>query len=311
VGYNTYTTSDLTDDILLLGHFPTGNNTFTPAKLLRLATLELQTPVMKQIMSTRGGYYLGYTDYSDPNLVSSGLIPIPSDCVGGALSIVQLIQDTTIIPVNPIELSEQFSTISPTSTSYGYYPIGNYIQILPKPIVGFARLWHIKRTSDLVLTTAAAQVTAVASNVISVSSVPSTFQVGTILDACGDQPPFNILGTQTITGISGTDITLDAAVTGLTIGDWLALEGQTPIPQIPVEFRILLAWRVVALAWELQGYMEKAQAAQKRLAAYIEDTFGLITPRISADTKIINPVNGGFLSGNPNRLTNFPAGRNS
>ncbi len=309
MGYNTYTTSDLIEDILLLAHFPVGNQTFTPARLLRLSTLELQTPVMKQIMSTRGGYYLAYADYDDPVLIQSALFPIPPDCVAGALATVQLIQDTTIIPVNPIELSEQFSTNSPTSTSYGYYPIGNYIQILPTPIVGKARLWYIKRTSDLILPTQASQVTAIADAVISVSSVPSTIFAGVFVDACGDQPPFNILGNREVTDVTGTDITLDLAVDGLAVGDWLALEGQTPIPQIPVEFRILLAWRVVELAWELQGYMEKAAAAKKRRMEYVQDTFGLITPRVSSDTKVISPINGGFLAGNASNMTNFPAGR--
>lgn len=309
-GYNTYTTTDLVEDILLLAHFPVGNNTFTPARLIRLSTMELQTPIMKQIMSTRGGYYLTYADYDDPTEIQEGLFPIPSDCVAGALSIVQLIQDTSIIPVNPIDESEQFSTDSPTSTSYGYYMIGNYVQILPKPIVGKARLWYIKRTSNLILTSSAAQVTAIAGAVISVSSVPSTLLVGVSVDACGDQPPFNVLGTREITDITGTDITLDVSVTDLAVGDWLALEGQTPIPQIPVEFRLLLAWRVVELAWELQGYMEKAAAAKKRREEYVMDTFGLITPRVASDTKVIQPVNGGFLSGNANKISNFPAGRN-
>lgn len=309
MGYNTYTTSNLISDILLLAHFPVGNNTFTPANLLRLSTLELQTPVMKQIMSTRGGYYLDFVDNSDPVVIQSGFVPIPAGCVGGALSIVQLIQDTTIIPVNPIELSEQFSTNSPTSTSYGYYPVGNYIQILPTPIVGTARLWYIKRTGDLILTTQAAQVTGVAGAVVSVSSVPSTIVTGVTIDACGDQPPFNVFGTREVTDVTGTDITLDAEVEDLSIGDWIALEGQTPIPQIPVEFRILLAWRVVELAWELQGALEKAKVAKERRIEYVLDTFGLISPRVATDTKVISPVNGGFLSGNSNRISNFPAGR--
>lgn len=306
MGYNTYTTTDLVNDITLLGHFPVANNTFTPTKLLRLATLELQTPVMKQILSTRGGYYLTYTDYA---AASDGLFPIPSDCVAGALANVELIQSTTIIPVNPIVESEQFSTISPTSISYGYFLRGNLVQILPTPTIGMTRLWYIKRTNDLILTSSAARVIAINGAVISVSSLPSTFLVDVNVDACGDQPPFNILGTRQILSISGTDITLDSAVTTLSIGDWLALSGQTPIPQIPVEFRILLAWRVVELAWELQGAAQKAEMARKRRMEYMQDTFGLIVPRVQAGTKIISPVNGGFLAGNANKITNFPAGR--
>lgn len=308
MGYNTYTTTDLISDVQLLGHVPTGNNTLTPANILRIGTLETQTGIMKQIMSTRGNYYLTYLDFEANE---DGLYMVPSAAIAGAMANVELIQDTTIVPVNLIEESEQFSTNSPTSTSYGYFPKGNYIQILPTPPIGHPRIWFFKRTSELILTSAACQVTGVTGAVVSVSSIPSTIVQGSVIDACGDQPPFNILGTREITDITGTDITLDAEVDDLTVGDWLSLEGQTPIPQIPVEYRIVLAQTIVCKNYEMQGYIEKLAAAEKKLKQYIEDTQNLITPRNQSQSKVINAVNGGFLSGNTNRMTNFPASRSS
>lgn len=307
MAYNTYTTSDLESDILLLGHVPTGQNTFDTAKLLRIANMELQTPLLKQILSTRGGYYLTYEDFA---VVASGLYVIPTACIAGALVNVELVQDPTIIPVNQIEESEQYSTNSPTSTSYGYFMRGNYVQILPTPNIGVARLWFSKRPSTLVATTAACQITGISGAVLTVSSIPSTITIGDFVDALGDQPPFNILGDNLeITDVTGLDITLESAVTDLAVGDWLALHGQTPVPQIPVEYRLILAQRVVCKIYELQGYLEKLKAAKEILKGYEEDTLGLITPRVSTQTKVINPINGGFLSGNPNRMTNFPAAR--
>lgn len=306
---NTYTTDDLIEDVLLLGHVPTGNNTLTPTKILRLANMELQLPITKLILSTRGGYYLTYEDQA---IVDTGLYVIPSDAIGGVLANVELVQNTTIIQVNQIDESEQFATNSPTSTSYGYFMRGNYVQILPTPNIGTARLWFFKRTSEMVLTSAASQITAINGAVYTVSSIPSTITTGSFIDLCGDQPPFNILGDDLeILDITGTDITLSEEVDTAAIGDWIALHNQTPIPQIPVEFRLLLAQSVVVKNYELQGYLDKMMAAQKKLDQYTKDTFNLITPRIKSQTKIISPVNGGFLAGNPNRLTNFPAGRNS
>lgn len=305
MGYNTWTTGDLVDLIQLLSHMPLGNNTFTASELLTLSTLEMQLPIMKQVVSTRGGYFLAYTDYA---AAEDGLFMIPSGAVAGALMNVELIQDTSIIPVNPIVESEQFSTNSPTSTSYGFFMRGNYVQILPTPSIGTTRLWYVKRTSNLVQTSACAEIQAIASNVITVGSVPSTMVVGGTVDACGDQPPFNILGTRDIDDISGTDITLNAAVTDLAIGDWLCLEGQTCVPPVPVEFRLLLAQRVVCKVYELQGYLDKLKAALEKLKEYEADVFGLITPRVLNKTKVISPINGGFLSGNRNKVSNFPAG---
>lgn len=104
-------------------------------------------------------------------------------------------------------------------------------------------------------------------------------------------------------------MTLENAVSGLSVGDWLALEGQTPIPQIPVEFRPLLEQRVVVKLYELQGFLEKMKIAQKKLEELERSTFTLITPRVKSSTKVIHPVNGGFLSGRRNRITNFPVGQ--
>jgi hypothetical protein len=306
MGYNTYTTTDLLNKVKLKGHVPTGNATFTPANIITLANDELQTPIIKQILSTRGGYYLTYQDY---DIISSGLYVIPGDAIAGALANVELVQEPTIIPVNILDESEQFSTNSPTSTSYGCFMRGNYIQILPTLNIGVARLWFFKRPSKLIPTSEAAQVTAINGAVLTVSSVPSTLAVGDDVDVLGDQPPFNILGEAAITDITGTDITLDGVISDVAQGDWIALHNQTPVPQIPVEFRPLLEQRVVSKIYELQGYLDKMAASDKKLKELEESTFNLITPRIKSQTKVINPINGGFLSGNSNRMTNFPAGR--
>lgn len=304
---NTYTTDDLVDDILLLGHVPIANATFTTSKLLRIATLELQTNITKQILSTRGGYYMTYLDY---DLASDGLYSIPSDAIGGALANVELVQGPTIVPVNQIEESEQFSTIAPTSTSYGFFMKGNYVQILPTPNIGTPRLWFFKRTSNLIATSEAAQITAINGAVYTVSSVPSTMVADTDVDICADQPPFNLASDDvTITDVTGSNITLSESSSTAVVGDWISLHNQTPVPQIPVEFQIILAQRVVCKIYELQGYLPKLEEARKILKEYEESTFALLTPRVQSQTKIVNAINGGFLAGSINRATNFPAGR--
>lgn len=310
MGYNTYTTDDLVSNILLIGHVPTGNNTFTTANLIRLADRELQTPIIKQILDTRGGYYKTYSDYT---LAASGLYVIPSEAVAGALDNIELVQGTTIIPVNPIEESEQFSTISPNATSYAYFMKGNYVQILPTPNIGTPRLWFFKRPSTLIATTAASQITAITGNVISVASIPSTIIVGRYLDALGDQPPFNIINENLlITDITGTDITVDATPEStLVVGDWLALHSQTPVPQIPVEFRPLLEQRVIVKIYEIQGYLDKMEKAKESLKELEAAGLSLITKRVGSKTKIIMASNGGFLGGGGLRVTNFPAGKDS
>lgn len=292
---NSYTTTDLVNNIQLIAHVPLSNSTFTAPEIINLANRELQTALMSQIMSVREGYYLTYVDY-DPN--NSGLYDVPSQAIGGGVASIQLFTDPSIIPVNRIEQSEQFSSLAPMSTTYGYFISGNTINILPIPTSGAVRVWFFRRPNALVATTAAGHISSVASNVITVGSLPSTFAVTGSVDLCGDQPTFNVLGNRTITNISGTTVTLSSSVDELAIGDWLCLVDQTPVPQIPVEFRPLLEQRVTVKIYELQGYLEKRAAAEKVQMEMEAAIFKLISPRNESQTKVINPTNGGFKNNN-------------
>ena len=305
--YNTYTTADLISNITLTGHVPIANSTFTPQNIVTLANRELQTSIVKQLLSSRGAYYKTYVDMA---VVQNGLYPIPTDCIAGALANVELIQSVTILQVMPLEESEQFSTNSPTSTTYGYFLQGNFIQILPTPPVGNLRLWYFKRPSQLVTVDNACLVTAVdvTGTLLTVASIPSTIGSGAYVDLVGDQPPFNVVGTQTIQSIVLNVITLDAAPTIPVIpGNYVCLYQQTCVPQIPVEFRILLEQRTICSIYEIQGAGSKLKAAQEKLKEIEKDTLQLITNRVKSQTAIISAFNGGFLSGRGNSKSFFQA----
>lgn len=303
---NDYSTTALVSNVLLIAHVPLSNSTFNPAQIVNLASRELQTAIMKQILSVRQGYYLTYEDFTP---TQDGLYPIPPNAIAGALENIEIVQSPSIIQVNIVEESEQFATNASTATSYGFFMRGNNIQILPYP-TNTVRVWYSRRPSVLVPTLNAGLVTAIAGPVISLATVPSTFLVTQSVDLVEAQPTFEYLGTRTITNVSLTDITLDSDVTGLAVGDWMAIENQTPIPQIPVEFRPLLEQRVVVKIYELQGYLDKMKAAQEKLSELERDLFSLISPRVKSQSKIINPQNGGFLGG-ANTWGRFPTGNSN
>lgn len=304
---NSYTTSELIENVQLIAHMPLSQNTFTATQILNLANRELQTRIIKLIMSTRGGYYL---TYEDQVARTDGLYPIPSAAISAVLANVEVVQNQNIIQVQPIEESEQFNTTMPSATSYGFFIRGNSVQILPVPTNGTVRLWFYHRPSALVATSAAAQVTAINGAIVTVSSLPSTMLVDTEVDALQDQPTFNILSERVIVDISGTDIELDEEVEGLEVGDWLALHEQTPIPQIPVEFRPLLEQMVVVKVYELQGYLDKMKAAQMKLSELEKDMTALITNRVKTKTKVVNSSTGGLVGSRSSGWI-FPAGRES
>lgn len=283
---NSYTTSDLAYNINLISHLPDGNNTYTTDKIILLADRELQTSVVAQIQATRGGYYLAYKDYAPS---SDNLYELPPACIGCALEDVEIVNGGSVMSVGEVGIQ------------------GNFIKV-PQTVNGLLRLWYPSRPSRLIPTSSAAQITGVNGATLSVYSLPSILSVGTSVDILGDQPPFNILGTETITAITGTDVTLSNPVTTASVNNWIALQDQTPVPQIPVEFRTLLEQRVVVKIYEMQGYMEKMKLAQKKLEDLEKDTLILITPRIKNKTKIVQTFEGGFLFGNRMRYNRFFAG---
>lgn len=304
---NDYSTTALVSNVLEIGHVPLSNSTFTAPKIINLASRELQTALIKQILSVRQGYYLTYVDYETN---ATGLYPIPVDSIAAAVENIELVQEPSIIQVNIVEESEQFATNAATSTSYGFFIRGNSIQILPFPSGGVVRVWYSRRPSVLVPTLNAGLITNIAGSVYTLAAAPDTFLVGQPIDGVQSQPTFEMYGTQVITNVSGVDITLDAEIEGLVPGDYLAIHNQTPIPQIPVEFRPLLEQRTVVKIYEIQGYMDKMKAAQEKLEELEVDLFSLISPRVKSQSKVINPQNGGFLGG-ANRYGRYPTGNSN
>jgi hypothetical protein len=304
VAVNTYTTSDLTDLIKLLGHVPQSNATFTQANLLTLADLVLQTSISAQLKAADEGYWQTYVEY-DQN--DTGLYDLPSDAIASGTYSVQIRNGQAIWPVSKQNVGEMTTTTYPSVGNYTYVIQGNSFRILPSQFGGVLRVTYERRPSKLVVPTSCAQVSLVTGQIVSVSSAPSGWSVGDTLDLQAAQPQFNLLGECEITAINALDITVDGDLSLLSVGDYLCTEDQTCVPQIPVEFRPLLAQEVVCKIYELQGYMEKLGAAKKILEDMRGNLTSMITPRTQTNAPVINPSWGGRKPGSSWARFNPPA----
>jgi hypothetical protein len=287
---NTYSTADLISLTKLLGHVPQGNLTFTPANLLTLADFELQTAISKQLKQTSAGFFQTIVEY-DQN--ESGEYLVPSNAIASTAFIVQIRNGEAIWPVSVQQVAEMTTTTFPSTGNWTCFLRSNTFHMLPAQFDGVFRVTYDRRRSKLVLTTACAQISAINGQVITVTSVPSGWVNGDSVDLQQSTPQFDYFGTREITDITGTDITLDGDLTSLSVNDYLCLEGQTCIPQIPVEFHQLLAQRVVCKIYELQGYMDKLKAAKIILKEMEDALTALVTPRTQAAPMVINPSWGG------------------
>jgi hypothetical protein len=186
------------------------------------------------------------------------------------------------------ELSDQYSTNASPNGVPGFYLANNQIIPVPAQSVGVIRLWFYQRPNNLVVQSAASQISAIVGTTVTVGVVPTTFTTGTTVDFIKDQPFFECRAIdQSIVSATTTTITFSTLPTSLVVGDWVALAGQTPVPQIPVEFRPLLVQRCVVKYYEIQGYLDKMAAAQKKLEEMEKDLFAIINPRVREEPKII------------------------
>ncbi len=301
---NTYTTDDLVDLIKLLGHVPQGNSTFTPANLMTLADFELQTAISKQLKATNAGFFQTVVEYDQSD---TGLYPVPSNAIASTAYVVQIRNGQAIWPVSVQAVEEMTTTTYPSVGNYACFIRANTFHMLPVQFGGVFSVTYDRRRSKLVATTACALISAINGQVVTVTSVPSAWVNGDSVDLQQSSPQFDYLGTREVTNITGTDITLDGDLTDLSVGDYLCLEGQSCVPQIPVEFQQLLAQRVVCKIYELQGYIEKLKAAKAILKEMEDALTAMVTPRTQAAPTVINPSWGGRRPGNSWSRFNPPA----
>lgn len=304
---NTYTTADLISLTKLLSHVPQANSTFTEANLLTLADFELQTSIAPMMKEADEGYFQEIVEYAQN---STGEYAVPTNAIASTSYSVQVRNGQAIWPVSRQAVAEMTTTTYPSVSNYSFFIRGNTFNLLPAQFDGVLRITYERRPSKLVTVSKAAQVSAINSQIVTVTSVPSAWAVGDAIDLQSSQPQFDVLGLCEITNISGTDITLSGDLGTLAAGDYLCLSSQSCIPQIPVEFHQYLAQRVVCKIYELQGYLDKLAKAEQIRDAMAMSLTALITPRTQSAMKIVNPSWGGRKPGGSWARFNPPAGNN-
>jgi hypothetical protein len=285
----SYTTTDFLASVRQRGALPTttnSNNVNNTSNLLALATEELHIKLLPLIMSVREEFYVAKKAYSIT--ANQAEYAIPSRASGVVLRDVQMIVGTSIFSLEPVD-SEHITTTA-VGDPVGYYLEHQNVVLYPTPgsTADTLRLRYFMRPSRLALTSACAQISAIntGTNTVTVSSVPSTWTTGTSVDFIKATPPYqNPAIDQSITGVSGSDITFASLPSDLAVGDWIALAEYTPIPQVPFEFQPVLAQMTVVKALEAIGDREGAAAAKDDLKTIQQAALMLVTPRVQGSNK--------------------------
>jgi hypothetical protein len=290
-----YTTADLLESIKQRAVLPDNQTTWSDEKLLIAATEEMRSVIVPLLMSVREEYFVTYEDVA---IVSgTSRYAIPERAVGmGVRELLWIDTNGNAYPMPMITVEDGEVTSSTwTSTSgsgtspYAYRLEWNSIVLSPAPTaVGTMRVMYVVSPGELCETDDAARITTIdtATNTVSCSTVPAAWSGGESVDIIKGSGGYEYLSTgASIVAVNGTDVTLSALPSGLSVGDWVSIEGQSPIPQLPRELQPLLAHKVVVQILESMTQTQAAKQANDRVNQMIQSALSIISPRNKGGAK--------------------------
>lgn len=289
-----YTLDDLISNIKIRGTIPTSQQMFTDSRFAAIATDEMQTTVVPQIMACREDFFLTYEDENiDPN---EPTYSIPERAIGSKL------KDLMIV-TNPDSLQPSYYSLPRLSldeisggtgpyvgcvTASGYYIQGNDVVLWPTAQPGGTlRKWYFRRANYLVPQSEAGQIVSIntGTNEVVVGNVPNAWEVGTEVTVISGKPGFSVRVESTaLVSISSPTLGF-TDVSSFQVGDWVSLTGYTPVIMLPVEAQAVLSQAVTVKCLEALGDSNGMQIAEKKLKDLQEGMYNTLTPRVDDSPK--------------------------
>jgi hypothetical protein len=157
-----------------------------------------------------------------------------------------------------------------------------------------------RQPSQLCATTDAAQITNIAGNVVTVNSISLSWATTMLVDLIKGGPAFVSKGDDLVItnlNIGTSEITFAALPAIAAIGDWIALAGTSPIPQLPYQMFPYLAQCVATKCLEGMADLEPHAVAMRKQDQMKEDLLKLMQPRDMGNVQTIVNRGGLFDSG--------------
>lgn len=271
---------------------PAGSG-LSSADILQYATEELRSYITAFLKGIREEFIITTLDVS----VASGTVAAPRRAVGAALrTIGWMLSDGRERPLPRIEPESAGAYEGQTGGPVGYMFQGNSYILLPAPTTGTIRLRYQQRPGQLVATSACAEITAIntGTKTLTFAAAPTAFSTSETFDIVSASANFTALGIDlAATGLTSTTLVLTAAVpTGVAVGDWICLAGETCIPQVPTEVFDLLAQATAHKIAQAQG-SARLPGIKAGLDDLREQMTQILSPRSDGSARVI--VNRSFI----------------
>lgn len=295
----SYLTSDFATAVKRRAAIPDSQSTFDSTALYALGDEEIRSKLLPLILRNIEDFYTTSYDYSIT--ANQAGYQIPTRAVAASLRDVEIVQSTDTQLRTPLERIAPEDLYSVTTGNYriqktGFYLRGNQVIMYPAPTVtqDLLRLSYSCRPNRLVDSTECGKILSIntsTNTVIIDTAAPSTFSVSQPLDFINAQPHFDWWAQdQTPLSFSTTTYANDTIVfsslpTGLAVGDYLCLTGESCIVQVPVELQPLLIQYVVVRVLSAQTDSQALKDAVSELTKLEENALLLIAPRVVGKPK--------------------------
>lgn len=302
-------TLELLADVYRHAFIPGSQQTYLPADTLAVATNELRSYVLPQLMARRGEFYFGPPGrVSLPIQEGISLYRIPSRAVGAKIRSARLLDlQGNPYPLATYEWDDVSKWAPQKGMPTGLTLEGGQVRLYPTPqgLAGCTlEIATYVRPGALVLPSACAPIAIVGYNpgagttlvYTPAQSTPVPIQTSMALDVVRSDAPFETAAVNAnVTGwaASGDNIVFILSGTlDVPVGSFLCLPGQSPVVQLPLEWYPLLAVKTAATQLTSLGDIGMAKAKLAELESMEKGLGVLVTPRREdASRKVGNGMN--------------------
>lgn len=266
-------TSDIISALKIRGSFPTSNDLFSDADFLVLMNMCMKLDINPIMLKLNDEYFLETKDYT---IAVGETYRLPKRIIS--------IRDLKLVDSsgNVTDLARNFEEDRSANRS-GYYVLRNSIELSQDITSGTLRMKYFARPSKLVATTSAGQVSSIntGSLQVVVSSAPSTFTNGALVDFVQNENPYDLLSfDQSLSNVSGTTLTFASLPDDLAVGDWVTVANEAPVPLVPEELHTLLVQ--ACLVSSLSSKKDKKFEDEKATFMEMKDTvINMLDPRVN------------------------------
>jgi hypothetical protein len=277
---------------------PSDQTTFSDEDFLEMLNEEIQYFGVPHLLRTHEEYLLTFEDI--PVTAGKSEYPIPDRAIGNKLRDVAYVDSAGSyfeLARISVEYLSDYSSVSVSDYPSSFYLKDNKVVLVDGlPTQGVVRMFFFLKPNKLVADKYAGVVTGIdtITGVISLSNFPTSFSSTTLFDFVGAVSPNRVLKYD-VTALSSNNVTKTVTFSPsdipseLRVGDYINIQGQTIVPQLPEELHPILAQRVTIAALEALGDSEGTAIAQRKLDKMEVSSNDLIDNRVEgAPEKIVN-----------------------